>query len=312
MDQFDNNSNVLGEFIKTHIIGEYRIVEFHPYIVEGNMYSSAINYDTIRYELPDAKYIYSSLDNAILGAICHKYDCGLLSYPISRMLGMTMGKQEEFKTPSLQEAYNRIEIAIAEIEDITGSNDGILPVKLLKLYNAMLDRQAILANELERKENGEHRGKLPTRTLDELLKENLIYSGLIEKEKNNGGIDGETTGCYSTMFHDIKTEPNGERHPEGLIGKLWKIKDPATIKVGNCFLAGRLREGDTFLCVRHSGDCFQDYIIVEESSSNRLRGKPELRFGAYGVGDSECLGLLTGSEIEILANGGSFRRNIAD
>jgi hypothetical protein len=295
MEQSDKEiHHVFGELIKTHVIGEYKIVEYHPYIVERNVFTSDINYNMKRYELPDVGYNYSSLDAAILGAICHKYDCGMLSYPIERMIGMAISKQEEFNTPSLQEAYNRIQIAIHEIEDMAGSNDGILPVKLLKLYNAMMDRQLILASELERKINWEPIGKRQPKTLDELLKENLIYSGLIEKEKRMG--------------FDIKTEPNGERHPEGIVGKLWKIKDPATFKVGNCFLNGRLMEGDIFLCVRHSGDCFQDYIIVEESS-NRFRGKPEFRFGSYGVGDSECLGLLTGSEIEILENGGSFRRS---
>jgi hypothetical protein len=302
MEQSDKEiHHVFGELIKTHVIGEYKIVEYHPYILEGNVFTSDINYDARRYDVPNGGCSYVSLDSAIIGSICRKYKCTELSHPISRMIGMVMSSQGNFNhTDSLQEAYNRIDTAIAEIEAMSGSNDGILPVSLLKLYNAMMDRQAILANELERKENWEHKGKLPTKTLDELLKENLIYSGLIEKEKSNGAVP--------SMGFDIKTEPNGERHPEGIVGKLWKIKDPATFKVGNCFLNGRLMEGDIFLCVRHSGDCFQDYIIVEESS-NRFRGKPEFRFGSYGVGDSECLGLLTGSEIEILENGGSFRRS---
>lgn len=88
--------------------------------------------------------------------------------------------------------------------------------------------------------------------------------------------------------HDfVQTSPcgAGQRHPHGLVGRLWRINDPSTVRVGNCFLAGRLKSGDLFLCIRHNGDCFQDYIYVREYA-NCLVGKPEWRFGSYGIGDA--------------------------
>ena len=98
----------------------------------------------------------------------------------------------------------------------------------------------------------------------------------------------------------------GERHLHGLVGNLWRIKTPETVDIGHCFLKGRLKKNDLFLCVRHSGDCFQDYIYVQEYS-NCLIGKPEWNFGSYGIGDSEKVNLNSG-EFEILKNGGRVER----
>lgn len=179
MTQQEND--VFGEFVKTHNIGEYTIVEYHPYIVEGNVYTSDVNYDKKLYEVAGTGYHYTSLDCAIIGAICHKYECRDLAHPIARMIGMVMSKQENFKTPSLQESYDRVQIAIAEIEGIAGSNGGVLPVSLSSIYDALLDRQILLANQLEKKENYEFRGKIPTATLDDLLRKSLVIAGLVEK-----------------------------------------------------------------------------------------------------------------------------------
>lgn len=89
--------------------------------------------------------------------------------------------------------------------------------------------------------------------------------------------------------HDfVQTSPcgAGQRHPHGLVGTLWRIKNPDSVGVGNCFLKGRLQEGDLFLGVAHSGDCFQTYMFIEEYS-NCWIGKPQWKFGSYGIGDSE-------------------------
>ncbi len=95
---------------------------------------------------------------------------------------------------------------------------------------------------------------------------------------------------------------SGEHHIHGLVGILWRIRDPATVRVGDCFLAGRLKKGDLFLCTGHSGDCFQDYMFVEEYA-NCLIGKPEITFGSYGIGDAETVPLESG-QFDILENGG--------
>lgn len=89
--------------------------------------------------------------------------------------------------------------------------------------------------------------------------------------------------------HDfVQTSPcgRGQHHPHGLVGRLWRIKDPKTVSVGNCFLSGRLKPGDLFLCVEHSGDCFQTYIYIEEYT-NCMIAQPQWSFGSYGIGDAE-------------------------
>lgn len=101
---------------------------------------------------------------------------------------------------------------------------------------------------------------------------------------------------------------HGQVHPHGIVGNLWRIKTPETVRIGHCFLKGRLKKGDLFLCIDHSGDCFQDYIFVEEYS-NCLIGKKEWSFGSYGIGDSEKVELLPG-EFEILKKGGRVEREM--
>ena len=101
----------------------------------------------------------------------------------------------------------------------------------------------------------------------------------------------------------------GQRHPHGLVGKVWRIKTPQSVRVGDCFLSGRLKEGDLFLCINHSGDCFQDYIFLDTynylDGNKYLKGFPQWRFGSYGIGDAEeCPLELSESEIEELKTGG--------
>ena len=110
--------------------------------------------------------------------------------------------------------------------------------------------------------------------------------------------------------HDfVQTSPcgRGQHHPHGMVGKLWRVKDPSSVRVGNCFLAGRLKKGDLFLCTEHSGDCFQTYIYVKEYT-NCLIGDPNLNFGSYGIGDSEEVSLQDGN-FEILKDGGRVDLN---
>lgn len=109
--------------------------------------------------------------------------------------------------------------------------------------------------------------------------------------------------------HDfVQTSPcgRGQHHPHGLVGKLWRIVEPSSVSMGDCFLNGRLKAGDLFLCVNHSGDCFQDYIYVKEYS-NWLIGNPTYRFGSYGIGNSEQVELFDG-EFAKLASGGRAER----
>ena len=99
----------------------------------------------------------------------------------------------------------------------------------------------------------------------------------------------------------------GQHHPHGLVGNVWRIKDPKSVGVGDCFLDGRLKKGDLFICTGHSGDCFQDYMYIEEYA-NCLIGKPEWNFGSYGIGDAEKVNITT-EEFGILKNGGRVERS---
>ena len=98
----------------------------------------------------------------------------------------------------------------------------------------------------------------------------------------------------------------GQHHPHALVGVLWKVKNPLTVDVGDCFMNGRLKTDDLWLCIRHSGDCFQTYMYVKEYA-NCLIGKPEVTFESYGIGDSESVGLGEG-EFERLVSGGRVER----
>ena len=108
--------------------------------------------------------------------------------------------------------------------------------------------------------------------------------------------------------HDIVPSPGGgvQRHPRGLVGFMWRIKTPETVRIGNCFMNGRLKTGDLWLCFKHGGDCYQDYMFVEEHD-NCFISRPEIRFGSYGIGDAERIDI-DPSEFEILKLGGRVER----
>lgn len=111
--------------------------------------------------------------------------------------------------------------------------------------------------------------------------------------------------------HDfVQTSPcgRGQHHPRGLVGNLWRIIDPESVRVGHCFLDGRLKKGDLFLCIKHSGDCFQDYMFIQEYT-NCLVGKPEWQFGSYGIGNAKQVEL-TNREFGVLKLGGRIEREI--
>jgi hypothetical protein len=67
------------------------------------------------------------------------------------------------------------------------------------------------------------------------------------------------------------------------IGALYRIRPEDFGRVGCCWMAGRLKDGDLVLCVAHSGDCFFDYILIYEYA-NGIEGIPGSSFGAYTLG----------------------------
>jgi hypothetical protein len=104
----------------------------------------------------------------------------------------------------------------------------------------------------------------------------------------------------------VPSEGRFERHPHGMVGNLFRIQSPKSVRIGDCFMAGRLKSNDLWLCTEHSGDCFQNYIFVEEYA-NCLVSDPNLSFGSYGIRDSKKITLNPG-EFEVLKNGGRIER----
>ena len=131
-----------------------------------------------------------------------------------------------------------------------------------------------------------------------------LWAGCIGLIMSSGGIK-----VKDYDFVQTSSCGRGQRHPKGLVGKLFRINNPESVRVGNCFLNGRLKQGDLFLCVGHGGDCFQDYIYIEEYS-NCLIAKKEWYFGSYGIGDADEVRLKVG-EFDILKTGGRVERKVA-
>lgn len=79
----------LGAFVAVHRIGEYEIVEYHPRKVMNN----TLIKDTeahVQFSVPEDGRSYDTLDQALIGSICRKYD-GInerLSGYIVKALGM--------------------------------------------------------------------------------------------------------------------------------------------------------------------------------------------------------------------------------
>lgn len=95
-----------------------------------------------------------------------------------------------------------------------------------------------------------------------------------------------------------------QNHPANLVGWIFRIGEPETVRMGDCFFDGRLKKGDLVLCVRHSGDYFQDYIFLQEYE-NALEGLPDFNFGSYGIGKSERIFECTPDQFYKLCAGGS-------
>jgi hypothetical protein len=93
------------------------------------------------------------------------------------------------------------------------------------------------------------------------------------------------------------------------IGVLYRVMTEADCeRVGNCFMKGRLRVGDYALCLKHAGDCFYDYMLVERIA-NGWRGYPQATFGAYVFGDTFPDCHLSSREYHLLAAGEFIQRN---
>lgn len=133
----------------------------------------------------------------------------------------------------------------------------------------------------------------------------------LPKKRSKPTLQSSATEWEKKMIDGYDFVPTiggrGQRHPHGLVGKVWEIKDPKTVRVGNCFLAGRLKKGDLFLCTGHSGDCFQNYCFVERYHGYedkiivvKYDLKKHWNFGSYGIGDAVEVELSVKQKVDIL------------
>lgn len=67
------------------------------------------------------------------------------------------------------------------------------------------------------------------------------------------------------------------------IGTMYILDEADLSRVGDCWMAGRLHAGDVVLCTTHSGDCFNDYVLIRPFY-NGLEAILGATFGAYVFG----------------------------
>jgi hypothetical protein len=68
------------------------------------------------------------------------------------------------------------------------------------------------------------------------------------------------------------------------IGSIYKVSPDDFSRVGNCWMKGRLKDGDLILCIEHSGDHFFDYVLIIPYA-NGMRAALGSQFGAYTLGE---------------------------
>lgn len=83
----------------------------------------------------------------------------------------------------------------------------------------------------------------------------------------------------------------GDHYP----GLVLRVLEDDNRRVGQCWMRGRLKEGDIIMCLEHAGDCFYNYALVRPNKSKNESivtrdGKQVYqliegsRFGAYQLG----------------------------
>ncbi len=86
-------------------------------------------------------------------------------------------------------------------------------------------------------------------------------------------------------------------------GGVYEVEDAgyANSRIGNCWMAGRLKKGDLLLCLEHAGDCFHNFMLIEKTN-NAWRGIPGSKFGAYS-GLAKPLGTVDDATYDALRTG---------
>ena len=93
------------------------------------------------------------------------------------------------------------------------------------------------------------------------------------------------------------------------IGKLYRLVESTDLnRVGLCSMRGNLKINDLILCIKHTGDCFYNYILIEEFEKG-LKGIPKSEFGAYTTGIPVNINL-TNKEYNLLCAGEFISKTI--
>ena len=87
----------------------------------------------------------------------------------------------------------------------------------------------------------------------EEIKDNIIA---VEDHNGNGSMyeasDEEMVKLAAEFRNQLTGSHDfvgGQRHLHGLVGKVWCIGDPESVRMGNSFFEGRLKSGDLVLCI---------------------------------------------------------------
>lgn len=78
-------------------------------------------------------------------------------------------------------------------------------------------------------------------------------------------------------------------------GQVFTVTAADNGRIGHCWMAGRLRDGDLVMAVQHSGDGFWDYVLLDRgflmsrgagrSTAQGTQAILNSRFGAYVLGE---------------------------
>jgi len=100
------------------------------------------------------------------------------------------------------------------------------------------------------------------------------------------------------------------------IGDLFVLNGEFEHRLGHGWARGRLKQGDVLVAIRHSGDCFHDYLLLDPSKIVS-GGKTMLRlvpvatpFGSYTLGDP--IGTLPQRQLGLALAGEEFMIDIPD
>jgi hypothetical protein len=97
--------------------------------------------------------------------------------------------------------------------------------------------------------------------------------------------------------------------PDGVyFGQLRLLHAADNLRVGHCWMAGRLLDGDIAMALEHAGDCFWRYVLLGREYTRNVakqrvyKIEPASKFSAYTLGVPSAI-QPTEREMHLLAAG---------